>query len=108
MKSFQFGEETSIRELPDVFRDDKRADFVLPATKALKGMIIELKYKNKGKQNGAAVVPTVGKDKDRKYSVKAAYQEYTFVTLAMAYSVEAEAALVKIGMKFIPGSNVVL
>jgi hypothetical protein len=72
VKSFQFGEETSIRELPDVFRDDKRADFVLPATKALKGMIIELKYKNKGKQNGAAVVPTVGKDKDRKYSVKAA------------------------------------
>ncbi|KAJ4361277.1 hypothetical protein N0V95_002046 [Ascochyta clinopodiicola] len=99
---------TSVREISDVFRDKKRADFVLPETTLFRGMIIELKCENKGEQKGAAVAPAVGKDEDKKYSVKAAYQEYTFVTLAIAYSTEAEAALVKIGMKAIPRSSVKL
>lgn len=108
MDEFLFGQSASIREIPDVFRDKKRADFVLPVTTLLRGMMIELKCENKGEQKGAAVAPAVGKDEDKKYSVKAAYQDYTFVTLAIAYSAEAEAALVKIGMKAIPGSSVVL
>lgn len=108
MDEFGFDPSTSIREIPDVFRDKKRADFVLPVTTLLKGMIIELKCENKGEQKGSAVAPAVGKDEDKKYSVKAAYKDYTFITLAMAYSVEAETALVKIGMKAIPGSSVVL
>jgi hypothetical protein len=107
-EAFELDKDTSIREKTEVFLTQKRADFVLPESKRTKGMIIELKCENKNEQKGSAIKTPVGKDKDKKFDVKPAYADYTFVALAMAYSQEAETALSKIGMRAIPSAKVVL
>lgn len=107
-EDFNLDKSKSIREVSDVYVDAKRADFVLPADKTMKGAIIELKCENTGEQRGGAVGPPVSKDKDKKFSVRTAYKDYSFMALAMAYTPEAEQALTKIGMRAIPGARVAL
>jgi hypothetical protein len=98
---FGIPDNTDIRE-QSVFEGQQKADFVLPKTAKLGGMIIELKCENKVSQSGGAIQTPVGKDITKRYNVKAAYQGYRFVALAMAYTPEAEEALAKVGMRPIP------
>ncbi|KAF1923087.1 uncharacterized protein M421DRAFT_333181 [Didymella exigua CBS 183.55] len=107
-EGFALDENLSIREKTEVYMNSKRADFVLPETNRVKGMIIELKCENKNEQKGSAIKTPVGKDKDKKFDVKPAFAGYTFVALTMAYSPEADKALTKIGMHAIPNAKYVV
>jgi hypothetical protein len=100
-----FGISVDIREQSKVFNNRKIADFVLPETDQLKGMIIELKCENRGAQSGKAMKAPVEKDQLKKQDVKPEYDHYTFVALAMAFTPEADKVLKKIGMQPIPSAS---
>ena len=104
---FNLPTTVDIRE-QSVFEGREKAHLVLPRTAEFDGVIIELKCENKLGQRGDAMQTPVGEDIEKRYKVKAAYQDYRFVALAMAYTPEAEEALARVGMRPIPKAVAVL
>ena len=101
---FQIPDTTDIREQSKVFEGKQIADFLLPETATRKGVIIELKCENKNAQSGDAMEKPVGADIQKRYNVKPAYQDHSFMALAMAFTPKADQALARVGMRPIPNA----
>ncbi|KAF1951994.1 hypothetical protein CC80DRAFT_495630 [Byssothecium circinans] len=103
-REFDIAKDADIREQSRVYdpvpgaQRSKVADFLLPQTDLLKGMVIELKCENKNSKGGAFETP-VQKDMDKRYEVNPKYKDHTFVAVAMAFTDKAQKALIHLGMK---------
>lgn len=105
-KAFSIKKKDQIREVHVYENAKEAADFVLPATDKLKGMIIELKCENKNTNKGKAMKNKVQGDIDKEKNLKADYKGYTFRVLAMAYSADAGTVIEGLGLTAIPGVEV--
>lgn len=109
LNSFDIDENMDIRE-PAVYEKSLKggqplADFILPATDKMNGIIIELKCENKKTNAGDKLGVRVHEDKEKSPKLKAEYEGYTWVALAMAYTSEAQQAITKLGLWAIPDAN---
>jgi hypothetical protein len=117
----QFGFELQLKRLFKLQGHDLRenskpyggkmaADFTLPHTPKVNGMIIELKCENAFSQKGKSLKKPVQEDDAKRLKIHKDYKDYTFVVLAMASTTEGKDAVQHhdIGLLPIQGASVPL
>ncbi|PVI00747.1 hypothetical protein DM02DRAFT_655120 [Periconia macrospinosa] len=101
-----------IREQSYVYQPNSKtkrspiADFVLPQTTDKKGMIIELKVELKPIKGNDDLKERIENDKSKERNVAKGFEDFSFVTLALAFTPEAHGRLEQSKMKKVPGASV--